>query len=132
MRRSANHSRTVRPVLRLTTVVRWPRDRLTARATPYVTSTPASVCPNDASFEDRLRRTWTTCPSPLTRATSSGPRGPSDRLCVGAPHQPAGRILLASLRVLLDHRRVRLRVGLDSLQRGWGLHLARALLYLPA
>src|SRR5918993_3817811 len=36
------------------------------------------------------------------------------------------------LRVLIDHRRVRLRVRLDSLRRGWGFHLARTLLYLPA
>ena len=44
----------------------------------------------------------------------------------------AGRIRLVPLQVLIDHRRVRLWVGLDSLRRGWSLHLARALLYLPA
>src|SRR5919107_3446325 len=85
-----------------------------SRATPCVISTPASVWPNDASSEGRSRRTRTTCPSPLTRATS------------------ARRIRLPSLRVLIDHRRVCLWVGFGSLRRRWDLHLARALLYLPA
>src|SRR5918994_5319877 len=37
-----------------------------------------------------------------------------------------------TLRVLIDHCRVRLRVRLGPFRRRWGFHLARTLLYLPA
>src|SRR5215208_3224390 len=36
------------------------------------------------------------------------------------------------LRILIDHRRVRLRVRLGPFRRRWGFHLARTLHYLPA
>src|SRR5215212_10490496 len=74
----------------------------------------------------RLRRGFAEAGGPGRRGPDQDPR----RGLRGGQRLDLGDV--KESRVLVDHRRVRLRVRLGPFWQGWGFHLARTLLYLPA